>query len=141
MENTFVWNSKVKFIRNEAGFNNLKECLEDEKYLYIGRKGIVFVKNEDGNKERFPKNDSIWCNPYKVGKDGDLGEVLFKYKKYIIDKIEKDNLNILELQDKTLMCWCVEEKKSYDSDCRNINKCLCHGQILLRLLKKEIFNN
>ena len=50
MNNTFVCNSKVKYIRPE--FNNLKECLECDNNVYIGRKGIVFVPTENG-KERF----------------------------------------------------------------------------------------
>jgi len=87
MENTYVWNSKVKYIRSgEEKFDNLKECLENNKYMYIGRRGIVFIKTETG-KERFPKTDSVWANPYKVGKDGTLDEVLEKYEQYIKNKI------------------------------------------------------
>ena len=84
----------------------------------------------------FAKVDSVWCNPYKVGKDGDLKEVLSKYKKHIIEKIEKENLNILELKDKNLYCWCVENPTKY----KESNK-ICHGQILLRLLYKKLKND
>ena len=71
MENTFLWNSKVNYIRPQ--FNNLKECLEDDNYVYIGRGGIVFI---DG--ERFPKKNSVWANPFKSGRDGTVEEVLKK---------------------------------------------------------------
>lgn len=47
---------------------NLKEALN----VYIGRKGVVFV---DG--------DSIWANPYKVGKNGTIKQVLELYKTHI----------------------------------------------------------
>ena len=39
----------------------LKEWNENEDNIYIGRKGIVFI-----NKERYPKKDSKWSNPFKV---------------------------------------------------------------------------
>ena len=65
-----VVNVKVGHIRPE--YDNLKEWMEDPKNVYVGRKGIVFITMEDGKKERFPKNDSVFCNPFKVGKDGTL---------------------------------------------------------------------
>lgn len=151
MENTFLWNCKVKYIRPQ--FNNLKECLEDENYVYIGRGGIVFI---DG--ERYPKKDSVWANPFKmktntlknIEKDESddtssqkyftKRDILMQYKKHIIKKIQDENLDILQLKDKTLMCWCVEEKTQYNSDCKSTTKCVCHGQILLRLLYKKIKN-
>lgn len=56
-----VINVKVASIRPK--FNNLKEWCEDERNIYIGRAGIVFI---DG--QRFPKQSSIWANPYKITK-------------------------------------------------------------------------
>lgn len=132
MDNTFVCNSKVSYIRPQ--FQNLKECLECKQNVYIGRAGIVFVTNKDGKKERFPKNNSVWANPYKVGKDGDINEVLSKYKTYILDKIENENLDILELKDKNLYCWCVNKPTKYDK----YEEKICHGQILLRILYKKL---
>lgn len=46
-----VVNVKVAFIRPE--YQNLKEWMQDNKNVYIGRKGIVFV---DG--KRFPNECS-----------------------------------------------------------------------------------
>lgn len=46
-----VVNVKVAFIRPE--YQNLKEWMQDDKNVYIGRKGIVFV---DG--KRFPNECS-----------------------------------------------------------------------------------
>ena len=70
---TKVVNCKVKYIR-ALGFNNLKEWCDDENNIYIGRKGIVFVDtdkiDENGKKikERFPKYNSLFANPFKVKK-------------------------------------------------------------------------
>jgi len=47
---------------------------------YIGRRGIVFIKNDDG----YPPTDSYWANPFKV-KEGKLtrDEVVEAYGKHI----------------------------------------------------------
>jgi len=124
MDKTFLCNCKVKFIRPK--YQNLKDCLEDDDNIYIGRGGIVFVDNE-----RYPKKDSVWANPYKVDKDGDLDEVLKLYKKYIKNKIKKENLNISELLNKNL--YGLEPTKYNKND-----KKICHGQVLLKLLKKSL---
>jgi hypothetical protein len=56
-----IVNVKVKYIRPK--YNNLSEWMKEPNNIYIGRKGIVFI---DGI--RFPKQDSTWCNPYKISK-------------------------------------------------------------------------
>lgn len=118
-----VVNVKVAFIRPE--YKNLKEWTNDENNIYIGRAGVVFIKNDDGKKERFPKVKSMFCNPFKVGKDGTREEVIKKYKKYLIEKL-KNNSNFrkefIKLKDKNLGCWCHPEK--------------CHGDVILKILKK-----
>lgn len=82
--------------------------------MYISeRRGVVFI-TEDGKKRRYPEKDSPWCNPYKIGKDGDRQEVLNKYRKYISGR------SLDEIRGKTLGCWCKPED--------------CHGDILLELL-------
>lgn len=116
--NVKVSNVKVKFIRSE-GYHNLKEWCKNPNNLYIGRKGVVFI---DG--ERFPKNSSIWANPYKIGKDGTRAEVLEKYRKYITSKIESGEVKLNELKGKNLGCWCHPDG--------------CHGDILVSLYKQII---
>ena len=59
-----VVNAAVSHIRLEC-YNNLKEWCFDLNNVYIGIKGIVFI---DG--VRNPPKDSLFCNPYKIGKDG-----------------------------------------------------------------------
>jgi hypothetical protein len=116
-----VINCKVSNIRPK--YNNLKELLEDENNIYIGRRGIVFV---DG--ERYPKSDSIFANPYKVGKDGTRDEVIEKYKIYFYDKIRSNPTfwkdEFVKLKGKNLCCWCHPER--------------CHGDVILELLNYNI---
>ena len=63
-----VANVKVKFIR--PAFQNLREWCDAPGHVYIGRAGVVFVPSEADStrKERYPKRNSIWANPFKVGK-------------------------------------------------------------------------
>ena len=134
---TKVVNCKVKYIRL-LGYNNLKEWCSDLNNIYIARKGIVFVDtgkiDENGKKikERFPKCNSIWANPFKVKKnnngDGDnRKQAVGDYEEYIIKKIENENLfeELLSLEGKKLGCWCKEPDKHVG----------CHGDVLLKLLK------
>lgn len=112
----------VKNIRPE--YSNLKEWMEDENNVYIGRKGIVFIEI-NGKKQRYPGQDSIWANPYKIGSDGDREEVLKKYARYITRRlIEEPGLlkKLRELKGKTLGCWCKPQR--------------CHGDILIKMANK-----
>jgi len=122
-----VCNSKVKYIR--PIYNDLKEVIENSSNIYIGRRGIVFV-----DKQRYPETNSVWHNPYKVGKDGDLQKVLEMYVSYIKNKINKKEVNIAELIGKNMYCWCVEKDTYYNKD----DKIMCHGQILQQLLSEYL---
>lgn len=113
-----VQNVRVEFIRPK--YKNLKMWMSDTNNVYIGRGGVVFV-----DKERFPRQDSMFANPYKIGKDGTRQDVLNKYKQYIEEKINSDKNyldNLLLLEGKKLGCWCHPEP--------------CHGDILLDFIKK-----
>lgn len=108
---TKVVNVRVAHIRPE--YKNLEEWVKDSNNIYIGRKRIVFINNE-----RYPEKDSLWCNPFK-------GEgAIDKFEKYIIDKIESENLyeELRFLKGKNLGCWCKPNA--------------CHGDILLKLINK-----
>jgi hypothetical protein len=123
MSETNVVNVKIKYIRPK--YNDLKEWVNNENNIYIGRAGIVFIKNGE-NKERFPKLNSKWANPYKIDKKKDVElertRVIKDYKKYILNKIENEPeiYNIEELKGKNLGCWCKPES--------------CHGDVLLEIL-------
>jgi hypothetical protein len=73
----------------------------EEFDVYIGRGG-----------------DSIWGNPFKIGRDGDRQEVIAKYRTYILRR--PDLLAELpKLKGKRLGCWCAPR--------------LCHGNVLAEL--------
>jgi hypothetical protein len=116
-----VMNIRVKYIRKmDPPYQNLKEWMADEDNVYIGREGVVFI---DG--ERYPKQRSIWANPFKVDKDGTLEEVLAMYKEHIIEKMANGKISIeqlLSLRDKHLGCWCAPDP--------------CHGDILKKLVRR-----
>ena len=118
---TEVANVKVACIRPK--YQNLKVWMEDPNNVYIGRRGIVFI---DG--VRYPPKDSIFANPFKVGKNGDREEVIAKYREYIIDKIESGEIPLEEvenLEGKTLGCWCHDIKEKGPP---------CHGDVLVEIL-------
>lgn len=118
-----VVNCKVSYIRPK--YDNLKIWTEDTNNIYVGRAGVVFIKNDDGERERFPKKSSIFANPFKIGKHGDRTEILNKYRKYMIEKLYNDTSlqkELFKLKGKNLGCWCAPEP--------------CHANILLDLIKK-----
>lgn len=113
-----VVNCKVQYIR--AKYDNLKEWMEDKNNVYIGRGCVVFI---DG--KRYPPESSFFANPYKIGRDGTREEVIAKYKRYMIKKINDDKTDtvkkeLLSLKNKNLGCWCYPNK--------------CHGNVLIELI-------
>lgn len=112
-----VCNCRVKYIRPK--YKNLKEWIQDPENVYIGRSGIVFIDNE-----RYPKDTSVFCNPFKINKNTTRDQVISTYREYIIDKIDH-NLEIKEqlmkMKNKNLGCWCYPEA--------------CHGNVLLELIE------
>ncbi|OUW96006.1 MAG: hypothetical protein CBD97_01995 [Pelagibacteraceae bacterium TMED237] len=123
---TPIVNVKVANIR--PNYDNLKEWIKDPNNVYIGRRGVVFVTEinpETGmiGKKRFPAYDSIWANPFKIGKDGDREEVLRKYKEYITIRLDREPQLLKELaklKGKNLGCWCYPDP--------------CHGDILKEIM-------
>jgi len=98
------------------GYNNLKEWMQDENNIYIGRKRIVFI-----NGTRYPPDDSPWANPFKIGINGDRSQVIEKYENYIRNNPLLLN-RINELKGKCLGCWCAPEP--------------CHGDVLLKIIRE-----
>lgn len=80
-----------------------------QKYdVYIGRKNATY---------NLPQ--SIWANPFIIGRDGTRDEVVLQYKLWIQNQPELLK-QLPSLKNKVLACWC-------DSD-QN-----CHGKVLLDL--------
>jgi hypothetical protein len=119
----------VEYIRAE-GYRDLMDWCADPQNVYVGRAGVVFV-TRDGEKFRYPKTNSPFANPFKVGKDGDLETVLDKYEEYIVKRLDNGELGreLLALRGKNLGCWCVECSRTTSVEPR-----VCHAQILLTLL-------
>jgi hypothetical protein len=92
MNNTKVINVKVKYIRPE--YNNLKEWCQDPKNVYIGRKGIVII-----DKQRYPKVESIFANPFKVGVDGDRDKCIRLYRSYLHDMINEGSISTEDIEE------------------------------------------
>jgi hypothetical protein len=123
MAETSVICVKVDSIRKK-GFHNLREWMKNENNVYIGRRGVILLEPEGGGtKRRFPEEDSIWANPFKIDKNGTREDVIAKYETYIREKLAKDNSlieKLLKLKGKTLGCWCHPDP--------------CHGDVLVKLI-------
>jgi len=117
--NMSVISCKVYHLR--PGYHTIIEWLQHPDHVYIGRKGIVFIKGE-----RFPIYDSIWTTPYKIGRDGTRAEVVQKYETLMRAKLAVDKelrQALMQLEGKVLGCWCAPEP--------------CHGHVLLKLIEEQ----
>lgn len=114
---TRVVSVKVRHIRPR--YDNLKEWMEDENNVYIGRKGVVFV---DG--ERFPKENSEWANPYRITDNLDRDQVILQYETHLDAMLEDEECKkrFLLLRGKTLGCWCKPDA--------------CHGDVIVKKLNE-----
>lgn len=116
---TKVVNVKTKNIR--PNYLNLHEWMQDkDSNVYIGRGRVIFI-----NGVRYPLQDSIWANPYKITEKQTRNDVLNLYREYIDKKLKSNSFLITELmklEGKNLGCWCSPEP--------------CHGDILLELIEK-----
>jgi len=113
-----VVNCRVYYLR--PGYRNIREWMLHPDHVYIGRRDVVFMKGE-----RYPARDSIWTNPYRVGRDGTREDVLFKYEALMRAKLAADaelQTELMRLEGKVLGCWCAPEP--------------CHGHVLLRLIEE-----
>jgi hypothetical protein len=79
------------------------------------RKGDVYIGRRN-NRKKLP--ESIWHNPFVIGKDGTREEVLAKYEAYILAQPEL-LAQLHTLKGKRLACWCKPEA--------------CHGDVLAKL--------
>lgn len=124
-----VVNVKVKYIRPK--YNNLKEWMNDPDNVYIGRKGILLLPDEKGNKLRYPPQDSMWANPFKVANENERGDCIQKYKLYLQQKIDKGEITVSDLEKlngKNIGCWCKEPNKEIG----------CHGDVIVEMFNKYI---
>ncbi len=129
-----VVNVRVMNLRmSKPAYSSLKEWMQDPDNEYVGRGHIL-------DNYTFPEKDSIWANPFKAPRDGDLPKVLDLYEKHIRDFLSKDEKNrsaLLELGKKQRIgCWCVDHVFA----AKNFKAPVCHAQILQKLIF-ELVNN
>jgi hypothetical protein len=75
--------------------------------------------------------ESPYANPYKVGRDGDLAEVLDLYERHARENIDLQRLRLLLWRPTpVLACWCAPRD---GTPLMLADPEVCHGQILLRL--------
>jgi len=79
-------------------------CKKDHYDIYIGR-------------------PSKWGNPYKIGRDGNRGECLEKYREYILNN-EYLIKCLHELRGQVLGCWCKPKA--------------CHGDVLIEIMEEVL---
>lgn len=92
----------------KIGRTRVVHCMKSAFDIYIGRRFGKF------------KEDSIWHNPFYIGKDGTRAEVIAKYRAYILGR--PDLLALLPtLKGKVLGCWCHPQD--------------CHGDVLVELIE------
>jgi uncharacterized protein YabN with tetrapyrrole methylase and pyrophosphatase domain len=109
---------KVSNLR-KIGYNNLREWMADDRNVYVGRRGRVFIHRKDGIKTVYVYPQSIWHNPYKSG-EHELKECLKLYYDHIFDS---DLIySISELRGKNLGCFCEGKE--------------CHAQMLADMIEK-----
>ena len=79
------------------------------------RDGDVYIGRRN-NRSKLP--ESIWHNPFEIGKDGTREEVIAKFEAYILAKPEL-LAQLHTLRGKRLACWCKPKA--------------CHGDVLAKL--------
>ncbi len=128
---TTVVDVHVQFIR-PRGYSNFTAWRSDPRNLYIGRSGFDKLGQQTIRRE-----GSIWANPFKVGRDGDLRSCVLQYDRYIRRKIERNEVDLSELQGKRLGCWCVGNAEvCFDANIP-LDQYVCHGQVLVKILQER----
>jgi hypothetical protein len=83
-------------------------CKREPYDVYIGR-GKCPRTGEPGR----------WGNPFRIGRDGERGEVIERYRRWLWEGIHAGQVDIAalaSLHGKALGCWCAPEP--------------CHGEVL-----------
>jgi hypothetical protein len=120
----------VQYLRAN-GYSDLKEWRNNPGNLYVGRSGVDTVKGKTVHRE-----GSVWANPFKLGRDGDLPTVIRKYDRYIREKIALKEVDVEELRGKRLGCWCVKDAEFCFDKEKPLEEYCCHGEVLLKMLEE-----
>lgn len=74
---------------------------------------------------------STFANPFRIGKDGDRGVVLERYRTWMARRLVSHTGVAEELEalrGKMLVCWCAPEEGFK-------GRLMCHGQIIVEYLE------
>ena len=86
---------------------------------------VVHCKREDYDvyigRGRCPQTGEVgrWGNPFQIGRDGDRGEVIEKYRRWLWKEVKAGRIALADLaalHGKRLGCWCAPQA--------------CHGEVL-----------
>ena len=66
---------------------------------------------------------SKWGNPFVIGRDGDRGEVIEKYRAWLLEQPDMVDAVKRELAGKDLTCFCAPKA--------------CHGDVLLEVANAQ----
>ncbi|MBN2209830.1 MAG: DUF4326 domain-containing protein [Sedimentisphaerales bacterium] len=83
----------------------------------------VYIGRRSGG---FP--ESIWANPFKLGKHGNRRQILAKYREMILSTPPLYR-KLPHLRGKVLGCWCAPQGGLTKDD-----PLKCHGQVLAQLV-------
>jgi len=99
---------------------HLKKGIRPQYDIYIGRR---VTRTHDFQKS------SKWCNPKQLNNNLKL------YEDHIRACINlwPEKYNLDELKGKKLGCWCITTDK--------LEPLICHGQILMKLIKEREVND
>eukprot|EP01031_Cornospumella_fuschlensis_P025055 gene25055-30262_t len=123
----------VEYLRPR--YRHVPHWRENPDNVYIGRSGVDNV-----NGRTVPREGSVWANPFKIGRDGEVTSRLIKYREHILAVIARGEADLRELEGKCLGCWCVHAGEGrevvYDPSLP-FEQYVCHGQVLMQLIAQS----
>lgn len=81
------------------------------------------VNGRDGEVGFYVGRPSDLGNPFIIGRDGDRGECIQKYRRWLYERIMEEDARVLSAlarldDDATLVCWCAPDD--------------CHAEVIER---------
>ncbi|RYG98278.1 DUF4326 domain-containing protein [archaeon] len=120
----------VEYLRPR--YRNVPHWRENPDNVYIGRAGMDSI-----NGRNMPREGSVWANPFKIGRDGEITSRLIKYREHILTVMARGEADLRDLEGKCLGCWCVHRGEggevTYDPNLP-FEQYVCHGQVLMQLI-------
>ena len=132
-----IWVSKTYKTLNGA-LRYARKATQQQQRLRAPIEWIACVHPDDadvyaGRRERHTgRRQSVWANPYVVGKDGPLEDCLADFEEYLLsDRYLMSQL--ASLQGKRVGCFCCKRGDRLDID----DPLKCHVQVMARVLRQQ----